>query len=371
MRGLDCLDGTPLIDIKPDRSLFTPLAPPTSGRFRRGRPMITVQPPHCFGRALLLLALAATPAFARTVTDSAGRQVEVPDKITRVFAAGPPARPCSMCLAPQTMIGWVRQPQADEKPFLLPAMRELPQLGRLTGRGNTLNLEGLLADKPDLIIDFGTINDTYRSLADRVQAQTGIPYLLIDGRFENTPAALRLLADVLGVQERGEALAKAAERIFADVDHVLAAVPAAKRPARLSRARPEGPRIRLARLDQHRDHRTRRRHQCRRGLARQRRPRRCFARAGDRLGARHDHHARSRFSAERRSQSELAIGAGRCLRARVPGADPAVRLHRFAAVDKPADRPDLAFAHALSRHRRRAIFATRSAASIGFSIRSI
>ncbi len=27
VRGLDCLDGTPLIDLKPDRTLFTPLAP--------------------------------------------------------------------------------------------------------------------------------------------------------------------------------------------------------------------------------------------------------------------------------------------------------------------------------------------------------
>tara|TARA_R110002012_G_C11482754_1_gene595255 strand:- start:475 stop:720 length:246 start_codon:yes stop_codon:yes gene_type:complete len=28
VRGLDCLDGTPLIDIKPDRGAFTPKAPP-------------------------------------------------------------------------------------------------------------------------------------------------------------------------------------------------------------------------------------------------------------------------------------------------------------------------------------------------------
>jgi tRNA-Thr(GGU) m(6)t(6)A37 methyltransferase TsaA len=33
VRGLDCLDGTPLIDIKPDRNLFTPLAPPQPGDF--------------------------------------------------------------------------------------------------------------------------------------------------------------------------------------------------------------------------------------------------------------------------------------------------------------------------------------------------
>lgn len=28
VRGLDCVDGTPLIDLKPDRCAFTPLAPP-------------------------------------------------------------------------------------------------------------------------------------------------------------------------------------------------------------------------------------------------------------------------------------------------------------------------------------------------------
>ena len=31
VRGLDCLDGTPLLDLKPDRTLFTPIAPPQPG----------------------------------------------------------------------------------------------------------------------------------------------------------------------------------------------------------------------------------------------------------------------------------------------------------------------------------------------------
>ena len=34
VRGLDCLDGTPLPDLKPDRSLFTPIAPPQAGDFQ-------------------------------------------------------------------------------------------------------------------------------------------------------------------------------------------------------------------------------------------------------------------------------------------------------------------------------------------------
>ena len=36
VRGLDCLDETPLIDIKPDRTLFTPIAPPQPGDFETG-----------------------------------------------------------------------------------------------------------------------------------------------------------------------------------------------------------------------------------------------------------------------------------------------------------------------------------------------
>ncbi len=36
VRGMDCLDGTPLLDVKPDRTLFTPIAPPQPGDFDTG-----------------------------------------------------------------------------------------------------------------------------------------------------------------------------------------------------------------------------------------------------------------------------------------------------------------------------------------------
>lgn len=36
VRGLDCLDGTPLLDLKPDRAGFTPIAPPQAGDFQVG-----------------------------------------------------------------------------------------------------------------------------------------------------------------------------------------------------------------------------------------------------------------------------------------------------------------------------------------------
>ena len=58
------------------------------------------------------------------------------------------------------------------------------EVGRITGRGNTANLESVIALKPDLILDVGSTSATFVSLAERVQQQTGIPYALLDGRFD-------------------------------------------------------------------------------------------------------------------------------------------------------------------------------------------
>jgi iron complex transport system substrate-binding protein len=47
-------------------------------------------------------------------------------------------------LAPEKMIGWVRTPSPAEKAFLAESVRELPEYGRLTGRGGTANFEVVL-----------------------------------------------------------------------------------------------------------------------------------------------------------------------------------------------------------------------------------
>ena len=60
----------------------------------------------------------------------------------------------------------------------------------ITGRGNTANLESVIALKPDLILDVGSTSATFVSLAERVQQQTGIPYALLDGRFDAIAADL-------------------------------------------------------------------------------------------------------------------------------------------------------------------------------------
>lgn len=192
----------------------------------------------------LLLALLATgPALAldgKNLSDATGREVQIPASPERVFAAGPPAATLLYTLKPQAMVGWVREPKAADLPFLLPEVAGLPVLGRLTGKGDTLNLEVLLKAKPDLIVDYGSVNATYADLAQRVQDQAGVPYVLVDGSFAAMPGAIRQMAAALDVAERGEALAHYAETVLADLDTMLADIPEADRPGVYLARGPEG-----------------------------------------------------------------------------------------------------------------------------------
>ncbi|NPD13921.1 ABC transporter substrate-binding protein [Xinfangfangia sp. D13-10-4-6] len=200
-----------------------------------------------FGAAMVPLLAGligfAAPARAfdgQTVQDATGRQVLVPADPARVFAAGPPASVLLYALKPEAMVGWVMAPKAGDLPYLLPQTRDLPALGRLTGKGDTLNLEVLLTTDAQLIVDFGTVNDTYRDLATRIEDQAGLPYLLIDGSFAATPQAIRQLAAVLQVPDRGEALAAYAEATYAEADALLAQIPQADRPRVYLARGPEG-----------------------------------------------------------------------------------------------------------------------------------
>ncbi len=171
---------------------------------------------------------AAGPS--RAFVDSAGRRIDVPTKIERVFAAGPPASIILYTLAPEKLLGWNRSPLPQEQAYMPERYARLPELGRLTGRGNTANVELVLQVRPDVILDYGTLRATYASLADRVQVQIGVPYVLLDGAFQKIPSTYRLLGTLLGAQERAERLAAYAEHTLSEVTALMKLIPADRRP---------------------------------------------------------------------------------------------------------------------------------------------
>jgi iron complex transport system substrate-binding protein len=180
-----------------------------------------------------LAALAACPRLAQaaTVRDGAGRDVAVPDTVTRVFPAGPPAAIQLYTLAPDLLLGWPRANRPEELEFLLPGIGDRPEIGRITGRGNSANLEAVLQLKPDLIVDAGSTGRTYVELAERVQGQTGIPYALLDGRFAAIPQSYRILGRLTGRSERAETLAAWCETAMLTIRGRIAGIPAEQRPS--------------------------------------------------------------------------------------------------------------------------------------------
>jgi iron complex transport system substrate-binding protein len=133
-------------------------------------------------------------------------------------------------LAPQLLLGWPRPNRGEEREFLLPDVGGRPEVGRITGRGNTANLEAVLNLKPDLVLDVGYVADTYVSLADRVQEQTGISYALLDGSFGATAGAYRLLGDLIGRRADAEVLARYTEHTVETISGRIATVPKDRKP---------------------------------------------------------------------------------------------------------------------------------------------
>jgi len=191
-------------------------------------------------RRSLMKSLGATALFGASLPwsswaqtmrlDGAGRSVPTVARVQRVFPAGGPAAILLYTLAPDLLLGWPRANRAAELPYLLPEVGRRPELGRLTGRGGTANLERVLALRPDLIVDAGSVRETYVDLANRVQAQTGIPYILLDGRFELIPQTYRLLGQWLNRSKRAETLAAYSENLMAQVKSRLAMVQARQGP---------------------------------------------------------------------------------------------------------------------------------------------
>jgi iron complex transport system substrate-binding protein len=174
---------------------------------------------------------APLPSFATSLTDATGRTVTVPDRVERIYPAGPPAAVEIYTLAPDRLIGWLEPIAPEAREFLLPEIAARPEIPRLTGRGDTkINLDALKSFKPDVIVDIGDVNDSYKALAERVLQESGVPYLLIDGHLDKMAASYRTLGQLLGRAEDAEKLARIADDTVAAITSRVASIPSDARP---------------------------------------------------------------------------------------------------------------------------------------------
>lgn len=148
----------------------------------------------------------------RVVTDSAGRQVEIPADIRRVAPSGSTAQMILMPIAYDLLAGLASSPSAAQMPYFPEEVRYLPTFGQFYGSKANLNMESLIDARPQIIIDLGDKKDSIADDMDRIQKQTGIPTVFIEANLDDMAAAYRTLGDILNRSDMAERLAQFIEK---------------------------------------------------------------------------------------------------------------------------------------------------------------
>ncbi len=176
------------------------------------------------------LAVASMPAVMQSrFVDDARRSVQLPPRVSRVFAAGGPAEVLLYTLVPEMLVGRNRVPEGEALEFFPPPYRNPVFIRQLPEVDNPAADAELLALKPDVYVEYGTVQDDYIASLEAVQRRTGVPGLILDGGLERIPETYSRLGSALGVGERGERLATAADRILAKYRGVLSSSPSSQR----------------------------------------------------------------------------------------------------------------------------------------------
>jgi len=147
---------------------------------------------NCWGAALLLLAVAASPAWPAEFSDAAGRHVVLPDHIGRILPAERNAEVMVFVLAPDKLA-------AQSRGLRRGGVAVLGWRPRANPAGMAETARRLRAD---LIIDAGSVTPERAAFADQVTRETGIPYILLDDSFARVPRTLRSIGAILGVDPR-------------------------------------------------------------------------------------------------------------------------------------------------------------------------
>jgi iron complex transport system substrate-binding protein len=194
--------------------------------------VVTLAAPALSGCDAVTAGADAVLLGKRTVTDHANRSIEIPtpENIKSVFFTSALAQVYITSLCPDLLGGSASKFDAGQLRFMPAGTEKLPYLGTIHNNGE-IDRESLLTEDIDIMFSISGIGLTQQNISEAIdlQEQTRIPCLLVDGSFDNIPAAFRFLGDILGRQQRAEELAQYAERSYSSVREVVMTIPEAER----------------------------------------------------------------------------------------------------------------------------------------------
>jgi iron complex transport system substrate-binding protein len=177
------------------------------------------------------LIVVCTAAFGKTVTDMAGRRVEVPARVRRVvtdrfvsFAA--------FALDPDMTANATFRVSAEGKKYISAKYYDHKPLTEAAD-------EEILKLRPDVVL-VGLLNSGSAEKADRLQKRIRVPVLVIDFRVDKAREAFTCLGDALGRKERASKIITFIDKYIRPVHDLTGKLPPEKRPRIYYAEGPEG-----------------------------------------------------------------------------------------------------------------------------------
>ena len=159
-------------------------------------------------------------------TDSLGRTVNVPERITKIAISGPLSQVYILPLAGDLLVGVSNAFAENAQKYLPEEILNKTEIGQLYGGKREMDLEALLAADPDVVIDIGQSKGSMVTDFDDLTQQTGIPFIHIDADIASAAEAYRTLGKLLGREEKAEALAAWCENTYDNILEIMEKVDA-------------------------------------------------------------------------------------------------------------------------------------------------
>ncbi|MGG5341047.1 ABC transporter substrate-binding protein [Enterococcus sp. AZ192] len=165
--------------------------------------------------------------MTRIFTDSAGRDVEIPNTIEKIAPSGPLAQLVLYTSSPDLLVGLASPFSTESKEFIDQKYQSLPEFGQFYGKNASLNMEALSAAEPDVVIDIGEAKKTVKEDMDKLQDQLDIPTIFIEANLSNLPEAYQKIGELLGNTEETDQLSAYCEKVLAQAKEVKGSLKAA------------------------------------------------------------------------------------------------------------------------------------------------
>lgn len=166
----------------------------------------------------------STESQTRVFTDSAGREVIIPQDLGAVAPTGPLSQTILFMACPDHLVGISVDFPEESAGYIPDRYRHLPKFGQFYGKNVSMNLEALVLAAPDVIVDIGEAKENIVSDMDELQQQLGIPVVFIEATLDTMEETFLLLGELTGDKHRSERLAAYCKSAIEQADAIRGSI---------------------------------------------------------------------------------------------------------------------------------------------------